>query len=243
MKIKGVRRKRGKRKYNYFKIFSVILIIIFIALLPTTINKLVKIKSINCSSQYGECPEEIINNLQFTINNDLNAAKKQIEQELQDSFLVDSFLIQYKIPSTLDLELIIKKPKYALKDKNSDRFYLLDKDGVVLEQHIQTNLPFIEAENLKLDLGTNVSNKLLFSSKILHSLNWQYQVSGGEIRDEGLFIKLPNGPFVIFPTDGDDLALIGALRLIYSRLNQSDKGIRIENVREIDLRFKNPVVR
>jgi len=38
-------------------------------------------------------------------------------------------------------------------------------------------------------------------------------------------------------------SLVGGLRLIFSRLNDGSQGIRMEDIKEIDLRFKNPVLR
>lgn len=237
-----MKRRREKKKVNYFKIISIILILVFLGITPVLIKKLIIIKNVECSSQYGACPPEIYKSTNLQISN-LNDAKKEIEKQLQDSYLIDSFLIQYKIPSTLKVEILIKKPKYALNIKDENKYFLLDKNGLILEQNTQTNLPYVVIDSFNNEVGRVVSDELYFASKLLFSLNWQYQVGLGEIRNESLYVKLPNGLLVILPTTGDDMALIGALRLIYSRLNESDKGIRIENVREIDLRYKNPVIR
>ncbi len=46
-----------------------------------------------------------------------------------------------------------------------------------------------------------------------------------------------------FPLEGDIDTLVGSLRLIFSRLNDEGEGIRMEDIREIDLRFNNAVLR
>lgn len=234
---------RGRSKYNYFKLFSMVLILVFIVLTPLIIKKLIIIKNINCTSQYGECPNTILNGVSYVSGWDLQSAKKEIEKNLKDNYLIYEYLIQYKIPSTLELDIVIKKPKYAVKQRNSPEFFLLDKEGVFLEQNRQSNLPFVIVENFNNSLGERVNDKLLFASKINFQFNWLYSVGVGEIKNDGFYTRLKEGVVVIFPLEGDVDSLIGAIRLIYSRLNESSNGIRMENVREIDLRFKNPVIR
>lgn len=177
------------------------------------------------------------------VNSDLKSTKKQLSEILKDSFLVENFLIQYKLPSTIELDIVVKKPKFAIKDKNSNTYYLLDRDGVVLEQNSLTNIPFVSVQGTKLIMGEKAPDKLIFANQIMYEFNWLYKIDGGEIVDDGLFVQLESGHLVIFPLQGDVDSLIGAIRLINSRLNESNNGIRMENVHEIDLRFKNPVIR
>lgn len=220
-----------------------VLILVFVVLTPHFIKKLIIIKNINCTSQYGECPQAISDSISYTVDWDLRSAKKEINKNLRENFLIQDYLIQYKIPSTLEIDIVIKKPKYAVKLKNSNTFFLLDKEGVVLEQSSETNLPYVVVDNFNVSFGEQVSDNLLFANQIAFEFNWLYSVSRVEIKNEGLYAKLKEGVVVIFPLQGEVDSLIGAIRLIYSRLNEDNKGIRMENVREIDLRFKNPVLR
>ena len=60
-----------------------------------------------------------------------------------------------------------------------------------------------------------------------------YQVNKGEMINSGLVVELPTRVRVILPLEGSVEILLGSLRLIYSQV--TDK--------EIDLRFKNPILR
>lgn len=68
-----------------------------------------------------------------------------------------------------------------------------------------------------------------------------YGVQKGEITDSGLVIELPGSIRVIFPLDAPDpRVLLGSLRLVYSKITSGDM---VGKYSEIDLRFKNPVLR
>ena len=56
-------------------------------------------------------------------------------------------------------------------------------------------------------------------------------------------MHIENRILVRFSLEGDIDVLAGSLRLIFSRLNDETTGIRMGDVSEIDLRFKNPVIR
>ncbi len=58
-----------------------------------------------------------------------------------------------------------------------------------------------------------------------------------------LVVDIPHERAVLFTLEGDKDALLGGLKLIMSRLNKIAQDSKIEGVTEIDLRFKNPVVR
>jgi hypothetical protein len=66
------------------------------------------------------------------------------------------------------------------------------------------------------------------------------------IVNESLQTFLPDGKKVIFPLNRDASVLFGSLKLVIDVLNSDTKEPKIENdllVKEIDLRFKNPVLR
>lgn len=93
-------------------------------------------------------------------------------------------------------------------------------------------------------MGEKVSQENLFVLNLIYSLYSSYQVGGGKIENQGLVIQLPQGITVIFPLEGDEAVLLGSLRVILDRLNEDIKDSRIEKeVKVIDLRFQNPVLK
>lgn len=228
-----------KQKFNIFKALSILLIIIFVILIPTIIKKLIKIEKIECESQYGKCDEVIANSLQLTGN--YRDTKKTIKQRLEKDILVNSYLIQYQIPNKLKIDINLKKPRYAIF--NGSKYFLIDKDGLIIEESSEANLPTLNKENVNLIIGEKIEEKDKFALSIISGLAYLYSINSGNIINNELRIVNNEGIIIRFPLEGDKDVLLGSLRLIFSRLNDETKGIRIEDTKEIDLRFKNPVLR
>lgn len=217
--------KIKRRTVNVFKFLSILLIIVFVFFVPKVIQKLIKIKKIECISQFGECPKLIINS--------------QIEEQLKSNILVNDYLIQYKIPDTLKIEVNLKKAKYAIFGAKN-KYYILDKNGLIIEIKEETSLPILVDESFVGKLGQIVDPKKIFLLQIIEKVNWLYSVNRGKIGSNHLLIVLKDETKVFFPLEGDVDLLVGSLRLIFSRLNDSQEGIKM---REIDLRFRQAILR
>lgn len=234
-------RKRLPKSYfsfnlNIFKILSIILIIIFIISAPFAVNRLIKIDKIECVSQFGSCSYE------FQLGN-YKSVKDQIEKRLSSDIQVNSYLVQYKIPSTIKVEIDVKSPKNAIYSNSTGKYYLLSEDGLVLSLTNSTNLPFIKIENIELEIGKEIGQKEKFAVEMLNNLFFIYTINEGSLEKSSLKFVSQEGVNIIFPTEGDISFLVGSLRLIFSRLNDETEGIRMNEIREIDLRYKNPVLR
>jgi cell division septal protein FtsQ len=238
------RRIRDRSKFqinlNIFKILSIVLIVVFVLLTPVMASKLVKINKIECSSQYGSCEESVMRMMPVLGN--YKDTKKYIEQELSKNIQINAFLIQYKIPSTLKVELDIKKPVSAIKNSSS-QYYLIDNDGVVLSSSTESILPTVNRGDALYKMGENISDSDKFALDILTKVSYLYTINEGESDGKELKLKLNEALVARFPLSGDVDVLVGSLRLIFSRLNENVNGIRMEDTREIDLRFRNVVLR
>lgn len=230
------------KSIDIFKYLSIILIIFFIFSTPTFVKKLIKIKTVECQSQYGECPQNIVSDLKYLESSDYLVAKKRINQVLSENSRVSSFLIQYKIPSTIKVDLNLKKPKYSIKN-SSNIYFNVDTEGNVLEVSNESLLPVVTKNDLSYKVGDKVSDQEKFALKIFEKVSWILTTSSGEIQEESLKIITNEGKVVYFPLTGDVDVLVGSLRLIFSRLNEGSQGIKMEDIKEIDLRFANPVLR
>jgi len=208
-------------KLFYLAGAATILLIVFF--LPP---RLIKISKVECESQYGECPEEAqlaISNLQFT---NLSEAKKQVKNFLKDNLLISDYSMQYTFPDKLKISILLKKARFAVYNKDSGEYLLVGGNGQVLGSTDGTSLPTVVQSG-------DTPNLLALS--LMEGVFAMYQIGEGEMVSDSLVVELPSGKRVIFPLgeDKDKEVLLGSLRLIYS--NVRDK--------EIDLRFKNPVLR
>lgn len=227
------------------KILKIILILLtislavsFVALLPTQI----KIESISCSSQYGPCNEEILKNLDSNIGKSLRDSKKEIAKGLEAQSLINDFSIQFKLPSNLHVNIVEKKPQFAIYSLDTNSFYLTDKEGHVVKIEAANNLPYVKTGNFNAKIGDTVNERYLFALDLTYRLFSGYQIKETEITDNSIIAIMPEGIKVIFPTEGDKDVLLGGLSMIMSRLNESVKESKID-ISQIDLRFKNPVLK
>lgn len=233
-------RRQKKSKFDVFKLLSLFLILIFILLIPTIIQKLIKIKTIECVTQYETCPDEFGFNLY--LGSDYKIAKREIEKLLNNNIQVNNYLLQYKIPSTIKIEINIKKPKYAIKDSNNN-YYLVGSDGLVINIKNESSLPLLIRDDAQYKISDNISATDRFALDLIEKVAWLYSIDSGRVEGKELKIVLNEGKIVRFPLEGDTDLLVGSLRLIFSRLNEEKEGIRMNDIQEIDLRFKNPVLR
>ncbi len=217
-------------------IFSCVISIVIILFISPFI---IKVK-VDCKSQYGACPRQILDKLSVFNGKSLFVAKKGIKKYLKSEFLISDFSLQFKVPNILHTELLIKKAVAAFKDTKSGTMVLVDNEGRVLSGTIESVLPVISVQENLPDIGQNISSTNLFALKLASGIYQMYQIRESEVQDSSLLVELPGRFKVIFPLDGESEVLLGSLRLIYSKVKEDGN---LAGYSQIDLRFKNPVLR
>ena len=128
-----------------------------------------------------------------------------------------------------------------------NKYYLLTEDGVVVDIKDQTDLPNIAVNSQKLvkeyTFGDTINEEVIFASNIVKNLKYLYSINSVILFDDYIEATTNESIKLIYPNSGDIDLLIGSTRLIFSRLNQGVEGIRMNEVGEIDLRYKNPIIR
>lgn len=220
-------------------------IFLVIASIFITIPKLIKINKIECNSQYGPCSQSLSGDLSKITGENLAGISKFLKNYFKDNPEVTDYSYQYKIPDKLLVNVLEDKPKYSLKDSGKDSFFLIDSSGVAVGIESSSNLPFVEVDNFMINIGDKVTDDKLFALQIINDMFSQYQIKSGKIVENSLEVNLASGVKVIFPLEGNRLALMGALKLINDRLNSNlgDSKIELAGVKTIDLRFKNPILK
>lgn len=187
-------------------------------------GRLIKVKEFECQSQDGPCPEEIqlaISGLKFT---NINRTKKEVAGLMAKTRLVSDYSLQYLFPNKIKINILLKKARFAVFNKDTGNYLLFDSKGRFLGETEKTSVPTVVQSG---------STPNLFALFIVEGVSKISQVNKGEIVNSSLVIELPSGKRVIFPLEGDKDLLLGSFRLIYSEITN----------KEIDLRFKNPVLR
>ena len=219
-------------KYIRFGIYILLTFFLFFPFL--ILPKIIKVRVVECYNQYGLCSNEFLTKVNPVLNESIDTVKKKVAEEFENTKLIEDYSFRFKLPATLRIDLILKKPKYALYNKNTNEIVVLDDKGVVLEKVEKTNLPYVVTTDNLPGIGEVVESKKTFALELLYGIYYLYQVKSGEIVDDSLEVKIPEAGKIIFPLMGERDILLGSMKLILSRAGK---------FKEIDLRYKNPVIR
>lgn len=219
---------------KYIIPFSLLLLALCIIIIKFTVSV-----QISCHSQYGDCPPEIKDQLLLLNGKNMFVAEKDSKKWLKSNLLVSEFNTQFKLPNVLKIDVIVKKPLFALQ--NAEGYALIDKEGVVLVQTKNTILPSVVINKNLPQIGDKIDSISLFALELIEGVYKMYQVKVGYIEENALLVDLTGQTRVLFPLVGADRdTLLGSLRLIYANIQSPENGTVFS---QIDLRYKNPVLR
>lgn len=228
---------------KYLKIGATLLFFLILLLSFLVIPRILIIKNISCSNQYGDCSENLELELEKAKGKSLIEAKKEIAGIMKQNLFVKEYTLRYEIPDKIRIYTIAKKAKFSLKNIEVDIYALIDQDGMVLGFGENSTLPKVIFAGKYAGVGETVGTKELFALNLISSLYYFYQVKEGMIVEDRLEVRMSDGVTVTFPLEGDRDILLGSLKVILSRLNEDAKDSKIKKVSQIDLRFKNPVLK
>jgi len=196
---------------------------------------------IDCRSQFGACPPEVADGVSSLNGKKMFFARRELDKSLKTNFIVSAYSIQFKLPNFLRIDVVVKKPIFALKNMQTGTFAQIDKQGTVIAQSSSTTLPYAVTQSPLPDTGGKVDAKHLFALELMDGVNKMFQVKSGMISNDTLLVDIPGGVRVIFPlVDADREILLGSLKLIYTSI-QSGENSNLYS--QVDLRYKNPVLR
>lgn len=235
--------RKPKPNVDIFKYLSILIIFTFILFSPIFVQKFIPIYKINCTTSRSSCPPEHISDLNTLLPGNLHDTKIKIQKKLESDLTVSDYLIQYQVPDSIKVDVVFKTPKYAIKT-NDGSYYLVDKNGSVVKKSSETGLPFLSAdEKTNFEIGNGVSKNYYTALQIIQKVAWLYSIDKTLINENELDVYLKDGLLVRFSLDLDVDVSVGSLRLVFSRLNDESRGIKMSDIKEIDLRFKNAILR
>ncbi len=240
------RRKLKKSGFPWWKVITVLTTCFVVGGVIYFIPKIIKIRvnEITCSNQYGACDKELLETFQKLTGKELVIVKDEIRGVLSNNIIIDKYLVSYRFPDKLEINVIEKKPLFAVK--TSEGFYLVSKNGTILKKTDFTNLPVIELAVGGYTTGAMVDDNVLFSLEIVREMSSYYSVKNSLYGENVVKVQLKDGPLIIFPSSGDIQLLIGSANLVLLELNSGYQDTRIDNrkpVKSVDLRYKNPVLK
>lgn len=220
-------------KYIRFGIYILLILFLFFPFL--VLPRIIKIKKIECFSQFGKCDDNLDQRLDVLSGKNYNEVKAGIKNIFSSDPTIKDYSWQYLIPDKVRLNVILKKAKFAIRNKESNEIILIDKEGKVLSKERETNLPFLSFSGALPEIGGKVDETQLFALDLLWRLYYLFQVREGELGEDRLEVEFPDNIKAILPLAGDQEIIISSLKLVLS--NGAVKG------KVIDLRYKNPIIR
>jgi hypothetical protein len=231
---------------KYIRFIVLLLVVALLGLFFYVFPKIITIKKFQCVSQYGPCSQSTQDLLIKEAGKNLLTVKKDLIQVFKDDSTVKEYSINYQIPDILKINLIEKKAINAIYSLAQKKYALADNEGLIIRILDETNLPVVEISGPLKNVGEKVGVEENNALQIINLFYNTYFVKRGSLINESLETFLPDGKKVIFPLDRDASVLFGSLKLVMDVLNSDTKEPKIENdlqIKEIDLRFKNPVLR
>jgi len=168
-----------------------------------------------------------------------------IKDKMSNVLVVDKYSLNYALPSGIRLYVIEKKPKYSIKSLSQEFTVQVDADGLVLEVKDRSSLPGYFVEGNLPEVGSFLRKEELLALELIYGTSLISNLEKAYIENGYLRINLAGNKVVLFPLDEDRDFLLGALTLILNELKKEeiDSKITIGELKVIDLRFKNPVLR
>ncbi len=244
---KGVIVRQNSAKKSYLVVTLLFVIIILFVLILFALPRLIKIDTVTCTNQYSECSASILGEIKDVDQLSFFHTKKRIEDILLEAATVEDYMIAFKLPSQIEIRLVEKKAKFAVRVGDDLRIALVSGSGEVISFSESTNLPLVVVDRQFPNLGGKVDDSLLFGLEIMSDVFFTHSVHTGRIEMNSLVIELNTPIKVIFPLEGDRELLLGSLNLIVDKLNhlEDEFGITDGNInpKVIDLRYKNPVIK
>lgn len=222
------------------RLFLLLGIVLIIVLLSGLF--FIKVRSVTCTTQdKNVCPNQTNTALSLLKGSRLLGAEKRARAILSSKAEVKDFKIQTSILGDISVSITLREASIALKPDSSDTYTLYTKDGIVVREDKNTTLPFI---TLKEQIP---SESVPFVVQLGFELTTMLPTKELVIEGSSLKVVLRDDRMLYYPLSGDLDLLLGSTIATFSQLNLSDGKLIIDRkattIREIDLRFKNPVLR
>lgn len=202
-----------------------------------------KVKKIDCKTQYGPCNEEETGQLSTFLNqNFLFLQTPEISTAFRKDFRIRKVYVQRIFPSQLIVFLEKRKPLVALRMEGmpEKEEFLLDKEGMVVGLSESSALPLLETgERKDIVVGERADPSLVDASKLLY-LTYRLGLTSDRLvgsLERGLFTISIGDTQIFYPLERNPKISAGALQLIWTKSRIDGKLPK-----SIDLRYSNPVL-
>ncbi|MFC1649148.1 hypothetical protein ACFL2C_00335 [Patescibacteria group bacterium] len=220
------------------------IVVVFVAVLVVVLLKKFQISKFECNTQFSECDQELVNQLNGSLPQDYFSARESLQDVMKNNTHIYKYSYQLRLPATIRVDILVRKPTIALKSENVNSVSLVDQFGKVVRVESTSNLPFLYIEgklpNVGEDVGQFRMNQILMTLGFYSSFEIEKVIE----ENEDLYIHIFNTPLVIVPSTSDNELMVGSVNLVLSRLKHilQESKIDISEVQRIDFRYKDPII-
>ena len=227
------------------KYIGVFLFPVFVMALIFYGLKNIKITEISCHSQYGECSSLVKDRLNNIEDCDYFSCTKNIDKVLSDAWIVNDYHHQLKIPLRIEVNLVEKKPIFSIKSEINNLVIQVDSEGLVLDVRERSVLPGFFIDGNLPSPGEKVKDNEFFALQIIYGTSKIQEIETARLEKDHLSVDMKDGKRILFPLEGDRDFILGSLALILNELKKSSSDTRIGEgqIKIVDLRYKNPILR
>jgi cell division septal protein FtsQ len=228
-----------KKIHKKKSVLPFLILTVLLVSVSVLIYRVLKIRQVDCYSQFGPCPEEINQGLNHYVGTPLlkPLSGDVIKNDLKSFSQIKSASLYRRLPSTLVVALSLRRPIGAIGSNVLGAQVIVDEEGFVFQKIPQSALPTLITQDLppvpsQLSAGQLRS---LLSLELVANL-FDTQVSG-ILDKETLTITTPNDLKVIVDIAQPTSNWYTPLQLIIHR-----SKINAKMPHKIDLRFTNSVI-
>ena len=197
------------------------------------------VKTIKIAGEQGEVLKGIekLGNQNLLLLN-----KEKWEKEIgKENPLLEEIEIKKNLPSEVVIEFKKRKPKAAIFDPRLQSFFLIDKEGVIVERkEEEERLPFIVAHLQNFKIGDRIKNRNInLVLALILSLEEDLEKAKFEIDEKKGILKvtLEKNILILIDLEKEVKETVFALQILMKKFKIEGKWPK-----KIDLRFEKPIL-
>lgn len=216
---------------------------------------LVDIQHVDCVSYEAKCHPAVVESINLDLPNNIYKTKKIIRNTLSQNKSISNYFVKFNYPNRLLVIVETHQPRFALVSNDDGSWYsIIGDNGIVMSIEETTELEYLYVSSLP-NPGEFISEDLINSYKIYKNIKFYFEINKVVIMDDGLLLYSERGHQAMLPYDGDPEVLVGAVMVVFDRLNTLAENSIMDNrdYKEfkslcldgclVDFRFHNPVIK
>lgn len=226
--------------FRVWKILAVLLTISIIFVLFTFI----KIKKVECKSQFSKCSSVIINDLAHIYDQNIIKTYREVKNTMDDHILINSYYIHFSLNGDLIVYVNERVPKYCLNGAN--RTYYFGDDLLVLKISDGQGEKCVNNPNSSYKVGDHLGKNDKFAHSLFLRLANLSHIGSFKYEPDYLMVEYYEGIKLLFPLEGNSEILAARVYYVVTQFDKIKRGLSedgISEISEIDFRYDGPVLR